>query len=103
MHSDTGVRTTHVGSAVYSDITIENADKIRSLLEAVQPGAPLLVGILMQMAMAMAHMSRKFQRIDAARCVADAEATYSGTAAGAEYGVAKNATIIAVKVLGDDG
>jgi len=57
----------------------------------------------MQMAMAMAHMSRKFQRTDAFRVIADAEATYSGTAAGAIYGVAKNANIIAIKVLGDDG
>lgn len=62
MHSDTGVRTTHVGSAGYSDITIESADKIRLLLEVVQPGAPRLVGILMQMIMAMAHMSRKFPK-----------------------------------------
>jgi hypothetical protein len=69
----------------------------------VQPGAPLLVSIVMQMAMAMAHMSRKFQRIDASRFIADAEATYSGTAAGAQFGVAKNASIIAVKVMGDDG
>jgi len=63
-------------------------------------GVPPSVATLVQMVTVMAPMSRAFS-IKTTNVILTQNS--SGTAAGSDYGVAKSANIIAVKVLSDQG